>query len=169
MLASSFLKMTFSSFFLFTSLTSAFTLHSSKIFNPSAYTRKYSLSMSTWGVQKLGQSVIGTGTISTPTEEQESTTSIFKRIPVGSGNDYRESNGKKEEALKWETLSTIDKSFQQKTLLMGLESVSMGSTEKIERIRLASTVESLLPSSFATETLKTSNIRAGGLMKDWDF
>jgi hypothetical protein len=122
-----------------------------------------------WGVQKLGQSVIGTGTVTTPAEEQESATSIFKRIPVGSGNDYRETFGKLEESNKWETLSTIDKSFQQKTLLMSLEGSSMGTVEKLERIRLASSLDNLLPSSFSSETLKRSNVRAGGLLKDWDF
>ena len=138
-------------------------------FRMSSTSRFTSIQMSMWGVQKLGQSVIGTGTVTSPIGEQESTSSVFKRIPIGSGNDYRDNLGKVEELKKWSTLSKIDQNFQQKALLMGLESNSWGVNEKLERIRLASTVESILPSSVASRSFQASNMRAGGLLSEWEM
>jgi hypothetical protein len=121
------------------------------------------------GTQKLGQTVIGT-TIPPLVQGPDSTSpSVFKRPPVGSGCDYRTVVTPLEEERKWKTISTIDKHFQQKTLLMGLEGQAWGDVEKIERIRSAAMLDSLLPSSLSSEMIGTVNMKSGGLLKDWEF
>lgn len=131
------------------------------------------LHMNAWGVQKLGKSVLDT-IAAEPEIKDEAPPSIFKRVPVGSGNDERktimfEKDQEKYNEEKFETLSTIDRSFQQKTLMMGLEGSRWGTAEKLQRIELA-TSQNLLPSSFEKSTVQSSNIRAGGLLEDdWDF
>lgn len=118
--------------------------------------------------QKLGRSVIET-TIPPTIQGPESASPIFKRPLVGSGCDDRTILTPHEEDKKWATLSKIDKLFQQKTLLMGLEGSSWGTAEKLERVRSAVRVESLLPASLSTETVLTPNLKSGGLLRDWDL
>mmetsp|Transcript_32441 Transcript_32441/g.44303 ORF Transcript_32441/g.44303 Transcript_32441/m.44303 type:complete len:159 (+) Transcript_32441:122-598(+) len=130
--------------------------------------RKSFLLMATRGIQKLGQSVIGT-TVPPVTQGPDSTSSVFRRVPVGSGCDDRTVLTPFDDEVKWASLSKIDKFFQQKTLLMGLESSSWGTAEKIERVRNAANFESLLPSSFSNEMIRSPNLKSGGLLKDWDM
>eukprot|EP01038_Epipyxis_sp_PR26KG_P007538 gene7538-10272_t len=125
-----------------------------------------SLKMNVWGVQKLGQSVIDIAV--TPVQGTE-TSSIFKRVTIGSGSDERKIPTEEEEEENNASLSRMYKSFKQKSLLMGLEGNSWGFVEKQERIRLAASVENLLPSSFASEVVTSANMYSGGLMKDWEF
>jgi len=124
--------------------------------------------MTTRGIQKLGQSVIGT-TVPPSIQGPDSTSSVFKRVPIGSGCDDRKVLSPSDEEIKWASLSKIDKFFQQKTLLMGLESSAWGTAEKIERVRNAAFYESLLPTSLSTEVIRSSNFKSGGLLKDWDM
>ena len=132
------------------------------------FSRKSSIFMGSRGVQKLGRSVIET-TIPPTVQGSESTSPIFKRPLIGSGCDERTTLTSHDEDNKWATLSKIDKLFQQKTLLMGLEGSSWGTAEKIERVRTAARVESLLPSSLSAEIVVTSNLKSGGLFKNWDL
>jgi hypothetical protein len=142
----------------------AFFVQSSKL--EAKVLKKFCLSM-TAPAQKLGQTVIG---ITVPPVIQDpDTASVFKRPPVGSGSDDRVTKTKNEDTEKWPILSKIDKSFQQKTLLMGLEGSSWGIQEKYDRVLLASSLENLLPSSFSNEVITTSRLNAAGLLKDWDF
>jgi hypothetical protein len=132
------------------------------------FSRKSSIIMGARGVQKLGRSVIET-TIPPTIQGPESASQIFKRPLVGSGCDDRTILTPHDEDIKWATLSKIDKLLQQRTLLMGLEGSSWGTAEKLERVRSAVRVESLLPTSLSAETVLTSNLKSGGLLRDWDL
>jgi hypothetical protein len=119
--------------------------------------------MNTWGVQKLGQTVID---ITTSSPETSNVSSIFKRTAIGSGRDERESNSNEDE-IDQTTLTKIDKNFQQRRLLYGLEHSSWGTAEKLQRISLAASLDGLLPSTFASESIKGSSLQAGGLLDEW--
>ena len=136
-------------------------------FVSSKITGRSSLFMVARGVQKLGQSVIGT-TVPPAVQGPDSTSpSVFKRPPIGSGCDDRTVITPFDEDKKWATISKVDKMFQQRSLLMGLEGSSWGSVEKLERVRNAVLIDSLLPSSFSSELISASNLKAGGLMSEW--
>lgn len=124
------------------------------------------LKMNLWGIQKLGQSVID---IMAPAPTGSDSASIFKRTTTGSGTDDRHTFTSEDEEHDWQTLSKIDKSFQQKALLTALESDFLGTATKMERIQSAAAVENLLPSSFSAHGTKSSNLRAGGLMDEWEM
>eukprot|EP00600_Ochromonadales_sp_CCMP1393_P006749 CAMPEP_0174967150 /NCGR_PEP_ID=MMETSP0004_2-20121128/7425_1 /TAXON_ID=420556 /ORGANISM="Ochromonas sp., Strain CCMP1393" /LENGTH=160 /DNA_ID=CAMNT_0016216253 /DNA_START=96 /DNA_END=578 /DNA_ORIENTATION=+ len=128
-----------------------------------------SVALNAFGVKKLGQSIIDT--LVTPSTD--SISHIDKQRPqTGAGTDDRlPIECGEEEEDSYEVLSTINRSFEQKTLLMGLESSSWGMPEKMERIRLASSVDGTLPVStnFTPQTVAASNLKAGGLMDDWEF
>jgi hypothetical protein len=125
--------------------------------------------MSQRGMQKLGQSAIGT-TIP-PSTVQDSSSSASYTIPkrpiAGAGFDERFVSNPLEDDFKWTAVSKIDKFFQQRSLLLGLESSSWGTAEKLQRIRSAVLVENLLPKSLSSEAISSSNLIAGGLLKDW--
>lgn len=123
--------------------------------------------MGTFGVKKLGQSVIGT---TVPTVQDVDEKTLFRRPEIGDGTDDRGVMLPEEED-EFETLSRMSKAFQQKNLLMGLQSERMGELEKLERIRLASSVDGILPAStaFAPNTITASNLKCGGLTEEWDF
>jgi hypothetical protein len=119
--------------------------------------------MNSWGVQKLGQTVID---ITTASPETSNVSSMFKRTAIGSGRDERESNSKEDEVDEV-VLSTIGRNFQQKRLLYGLEHSSWGTAEKLQRISLAASLDGLLPETFASESIQGSHLHAGGLLDDW--
>ena len=131
--------------------------------------------MSIWGSQKVGRPVINVP--QSGNEDSSAVTSSFKRKTVGAGNDERPSspldsisqgiasNGEPD----WPVVSKMSMNLQQKALLMSLTSDDLGIEDKKERIRLASTYEKLLPSSFSKQTLVSPKLQAGGMMKDWDF
>ena len=125
------------------------------------------LEMIVWGVQKLGQSVIGTGTVSTNVEEQDVNSYGFKRIPKGTGSDYRKDSVLESDEKKWTTLSNIDKFFQQKSILTSLSSNVLGSVEKIEQIHFIAKCDNILPASFPSNSIICSNMKSGGLLRDW--
>lgn len=129
--------------------------------------RRTDLKMGTFGVNKLGQSVIGT---TVPTVQDVDEKTLFRRPEIGDGTDDRGLMLPEEED-EFETLSKMSKAFQQKNLLMGLQSERMGELEKIERIRLASSVDGILPAStaFAPNTITASNLKCGRLTEEWDF
>lgn len=125
------------------------------------------LSMGAFGVKKLGQIVIDT---TVPPSQGSDSEALFRRPSVGAGTDDRIESDMTE-AESYAKLSKINKSFEQRSLLMGLEGGSWGVPEKLERIRLASSVEGTLPSStaFAHNIIKSSSLHAGGLMNEWDM
>jgi len=122
------------------------------------------LQMNAWGLQKLGQSVIDTAA---PTIQDTDEVSIFRRAPVGAGTDDRSSvldlNDLETNAL----LSKIDRSFQQQALLMSLQSSALSIGNKLERVELASSVQSLLPSNLSLRAISTASLKSGGLLNDW--
>ena len=70
----------------------------------------------------------------------------------------------------YQSLSNIDKSFRQQTLLMGLSSPKLSNVEKLGRIELASSVENLLPSALMKQSIVQSvDMHSGGLMNAWQF
>ena len=124
-----------------------------------------------FGVQKLGEKIIGTPTITTPVETEAP--GVLKRSAVGSGRDERFSSSdlELELATSRTQLVNIDKSFRQQALLMTLAPDSiLGFVDKAERVRLATT-EGLLPMSLNAESVSSSSVslKSGGLFKDWDF
>lgn len=129
--------------------------------------RHMELKMGTFGVKKLGQSVIGT---TIPAVEDVDEKTLFRRPEIGDGTDDRGIMLPEEED-EHQALTKMSKAFQQKSLLMGLQSERMGELEKIERIRLASAVDGILPAStaFAPNTVTASNLKCGGLTEEWDF
>ena len=134
---------------------------------PAKATKRSSLFMISRGAQKLGQSVIGT-TVPPSVQGPDSTSpSVFRKSPIGSGLDDRIVITPFDEEKKWATISNVDKMFQQRSLLVGLEGTSWGHAEKLERIRNAVLQDSLLPSSFTSEIISAPNLKAGGLMSMW--
>ena len=150
-----------SSFFLIVIVTVLLSVSSS--------TRKSFLCMSQRGVQKLGQSVIGVTVPPTTVQDPgfPASSTILKRPIAGAGYDERFTSTPLDDDIRWTTVSNIDRFLQQRTLLMGLETSSWGTVEKLQRIRSAVVVENLLPKSFSSETIASSNLNAGGLFKEW--
>jgi len=133
---------------------------------------KKNISMNDFGIKKLGRSIID-ASVSQGTEQ--SSGQFFQRVlSLGSGIDDRTTGipNAMEVEDNYRLLSKINKTFQQKSLLMTLESSTCGELYKLDRINLAAGVESTLPctsSSFSSGTVRSSTLSAGGLMKDWDL
>ena len=125
------------------------------------------ITMSTKGV-KLGRSVID---VTIPQTQEQTTGEFFQRVSVGSGIDDRTTHQIKDAEDDYEVLSNLNKSFQQKKLLMTLQSAHYGEVNKLKRIELASALEDILPAStiFSSKVVQSSKLNAGGLMKDWEF
>ena len=125
---------------------------------------------SSFGVQKLGEKVIGTPVV-TETSEVE-TPGLFRSGRIGSGLDERFSAVDKgvEREQTIDMLVFIDKSLRQQSLLMSLSEDSvLGFADKAERVRLAAH-EGLLPSSMAAGSMMSpTQLQSGGLFQDWDF
>lgn len=130
-------------------------------------TRSTELKMGAFGVKKLGQSVIDT---TIPAVEDVNEKTLFRRPEIGDGTDDRGIILPEEED-EHQALSNMSKAFQQKNLLMSLQSERMGELEKIERIRLASAVDGILPAStaFAPQSITASSLKSGDLTDEWDF
>lgn len=129
------------------------------------------MTMNIWNAQKVGQSVVDVSSL-TPSGTETTPLKPFKKILVGAGSDERPLYGstyQEEEEANFMQLSRIDKYLRQKSLLQGLRSGSWSQVEQIERIRLASSYENLLPSSFSAQVVSTSNIQSGGLLGEWEF
>jgi len=130
-----------------------------------------------WGLQKLGQPVISINN-SVTTGAPETGALFGRKHVVTNGNDERGVHGgggssstlSKEQY--YDELTSLDTNFRKQSLLMGLTD-KWSSAEKIQRIEMASTVESLLPASFAfsssSSVVQVTNLKAGGLTKEWDF
>lgn len=121
--------------------------------------------MTVWGVQKIGQATIGTKTV--PILQPDVTSTIFRRPTIGSGCDERAPTGPSEATQESEftEISKIDKAIRQFALLKGLTGDQWGSNDKIVMIQKATGVEGLLPGN----SVQSMDIRAGGLLEDWDF
>ena len=128
------------------------------------------LFMGAFEVKKLGRSVID---ITIPQTTEQTAGQFFQRVSIGSGIDDRavSDSKEKEDEKNYRLLSKINKAFQQKSLLMTLESSTCGELYKLDRINLAAGLESTLPctSSFSSGTVRSSTLSAGGLMKEWDL
>jgi hypothetical protein len=128
------------------------------------------LFMGAFEVKKLGRSVID---ITIPQTTEQTAGQFFQRVSIGSGIDDRavSDSKEKEDEKNYRLLSKINKTFQQKSLLMTLESSTCGELYKLDRINLAASLESTLPctSSFNSGTVRSSTLSAGGLMKEWDL
>jgi hypothetical protein len=117
------------------------------------------MSMNAWGSQqKIGQSVI---TTTAPKPHHDDVKPDIRRPARGSGFDERADHASIEEVSR--SVSAIDRSFRQRSLLMNMEGDIFGSAEKIERVRLAGN------SAILEGPSKVRSVSAGGLMKDWDF
>jgi len=124
-----------------------------------------------WGLQKLGTPVINIQTASVPVE----TGSLFGRKQQTNGNDERvtisvdgstTSDHNKEKY--YDELASLELNFRKQSLLMGLSS-QISEVEKVDRIKIAVTVDGLLPSSLASSSIGTVSMKSGGLTCDWDF
>jgi hypothetical protein len=136
--------------------------------------RAATLKLNAWGLQKLGQSVISIN--NTVTVNADPANVFFgRRNVVSTGNDERLSSGTESvvevnREQHYQSLSNIDKSFRQQTLLMGLSSPKLSNVEKLGRIELASSVENLLPSALMKQSIVQSvDMHSGGLMNAWQF
>lgn len=130
--------------------------------------RRGMLVMNVFGTQKLGQSVIG---VTTSSESETSSGSMFRRSPLGSGTDERSSYDNNEKAMELHvtSLTKIGKSMKQYALLSELSQYNWSQVEKLNRINLATTVDGLLPSlSTDNAVVKPTNMHAGGLFDDWN-
>lgn len=127
-------------------------------------------SMTMWGTQKLGQSVIGTITTTAPAS---GTGSMFRRAPIGSGTDERVDEDTEEMiGLKNKSLYKISKSIRQHALLMELNGDRWSESEKMSRVSMA-VRDDILPSSVlgavSTASPHASSLYSGGLLDDWNF
>lgn len=124
------------------------------------------ISMNNYGVKKVGHSVID---IIIPQSQEQISGDFFQRISIGLGIDDRDIS--ENDHLFDSSITKLSKSFQQHSLIMTLESVSYGITNKLKRIESASAVEGILTSSsiFNPRIINSSKLNNGGLMKDWDF
>lgn len=152
----------------------AFTAHHNHhqlVGRSSATSTNRKMTMSMWGAQKLGQSVIGTTTVDTTSTSSSS--SWFRRAPVGSGcDDTSDDNDDSEESemKRYETMGKIDTSFKQHSLMMGLTSNTWGDQEKLQRIQAAAADGVISTMSLSSSSsARASDMSAGGLMKDWAF
>jgi hypothetical protein len=129
--------------------------------------KRSSLSMM-WDTQKVGRKSIVETTIP-KTQEEEAISTMFRRVPPGSGMDERSPTVISDELLEIEsaTISRIDRSFRQNSLKMALEGDFIGSAEKLNRIHLA-TASGILPDTMIAGSSKVASLSAGGLFKDWD-
>jgi len=149
--------------------------HKSAAHTSTARTTSTTITMSMWGAQKLGQSVIGTTTGSDKTSVDS--TSWFRRAPVGSGCDDTttssdDDNSDDGESRKYKAMSAINVNFKQHSLMMELSGSRWGAAEKVQRIQQAA-ADGLFSSaptlSLSSSTARPSNLQAGGLMNDWHF
>lgn len=128
----------------------------------------YQLSMSMFGAQKLGQSIIGT--TMNPTTQTTAATSWFRRAPVGSGGDDTAVDDMVDgEESSYKVVSKINLSFKQHSLLMELNNNKWGTTEKLQRIQNAAVDGIISPSTSSISDVSASNLQSGGLMMDWNF
>jgi hypothetical protein len=123
------------------------------------------ISMSSTGAkQVLGSSVITTTTTKIPHDDSQTS---LRRRARGSGFDERNEFLTEEEIGR--TVSNIDKYFRQKSLLSNLQGERWGLPEKLERIRLAASVDGTISSTILPgSTTKTPSLSAGGLFKEWE-
>ena len=134
------------------------------------HSMKKNISMNDFGIKKqLGRSIID-ASVSQGTEQASG--QFFQRVlSLGSGIDDRTTGipNAMEVEDNYRLLSKINKTFQQKSLLMTLESSTCGELYKLDRINLAAGIESTLPctSSFSSGTVRPYMLSAGGLMKEW--
>jgi hypothetical protein len=134
------------------------------------HSMKKNISMNDFGIKKLGRSIIDAN-VSQGTAQASG--QFFQRVlSLGSGIDDRGVAGVSnamEVEDNYRLLSKINKTFQQKSLLMTLESSTCGELYKLDRINLAASLESTLPctSSFSSSTVRPSMLSAGGLMTEW--
>jgi len=127
-------------------------------------------SMTMWGTQKLGQSVIGTTTTTSPAT---GTGSMFRRAPIGSGTDERVDEDTEEMIeFKNKSLNKISKSIRQHALLMELNGGRWSESEKISRISIG-VRDDILPASVlgavSVASPHASSLHSGGLLDDWNF
>lgn len=128
-----------------------------------------SLSMM-WDTKKLGGKALVE--ISPPkVHDEEVTSNLFRRTPLGSGMDERSPTILNDEMQEIESASLfrIEKSFRQQALKMTLEGDYIGTASKLQRIASASAFEGILPESLGLGSTKVASMTAGGLYKDWDF
>ena len=130
------------------------------------------MTMSMWGAQKLGQSVIGTAVESPATS---SSSSWFRRPPIGSGCDDTtassdDDNSDDNESMKYKAMSSISSNFKQHSLMMELTGSNWGTAEKVQRIQRAAADGLLGTTALSLSSgARASQLDAGGLMNDWHF
>ena len=126
-----------------------------------------------FGTQKLGEKLTEAPT--TGLMPEVDAPFVLGRGSVGSGRDER--FGPERAALMMErftdeeslSLINVDKSLRQQSLLMTLDASSvLGPMDKAVRVRLAA-AEGLLPHALHGEALRCTQIKSGGLFKDWEF
>ena len=120
-----------------------------------------------WDTKKVGKSV--TQTTAPKVAEEEVFSKIFRRAPPGSGMDERSPSTLPVDLqdLESASISRIDRSLRQHSLLMTLEGTSLGTLDKVTRIQLGSLAEGTLPETLLG-TSRVTTLAAGGLFKDWD-
>ena len=129
-----------------------------------------------WGLQKLGQGVIGINGKANVTTQESETVLGTSRHNVYSGIDGRLNNGQilnNVDSDECDELHILNINFKKNDLLGKLVSSSLSEIEKIERVTLASSVESLLPcslsSTFPSAHINVASMVSGNLMNDWKF
>jgi hypothetical protein len=126
-----------------------------------------------WGSQKLGQSVISQNTTEVIIDHA---TLLRLRPTIGSGEDERGVRSsssvdffESEENVE-ATLTRIEKSYKQRSLLMSLKNPKISNFDKLEAVRNAVRVDGLLNIPLmTTNEVRTVNIKSGSLMNDWNL
>ncbi len=119
---------------------------------------------------KAGQAISEISTAPKISEE-EVIANMFRRAPAGSGCDERFPTTILSDELQdlgSAQISRMDKAFRQHSLKMALEGAHVGTAVKLQQIDLASSLYGTLPADFMAGASKTVNMKAGGLMADWD-
>ena len=131
---------------------------------------RMALSMMSDTKKRMGKSVVGTTLPNIPNEMEE-VSPFFQRTPAGTGMDERSPTNLSDDlkAMEADKISKISKYFRQNSLKMILESNTHGSVDKLHRISLGATVQSILPASLIPGASMVSSLAAGGLFDDWDF
>jgi hypothetical protein len=124
-----------------------------------------------WDLTKKAKAGQGVAEITAPKiSEEEVISNMFRRAPAGSGSDERFPSILSDELQDLESaqISRMDKAFRQHSLKMTLEGAHVGTAVKLQQIHLASSLHGTLPADFMAGASKVVNMKAGGLMADWD-
>mmetsp|Transcript_25188 Transcript_25188/g.25397 ORF Transcript_25188/g.25397 Transcript_25188/m.25397 type:complete len:172 (+) Transcript_25188:149-664(+) len=129
-----------------------------------------SLALNVWGVQKIGQSVINRNTTAQVVTTDETGVLRF-RPSVGTGADERMLDSQLSSTEEdYVLLTNLEINHEKRDLLQGLTGTTWSPVYKMSMIGAAAAADDLLPKAFSVSSSPSlSNIKAGGLMTDWNM